>query len=66
VRIVLNGEPFEVDGPLTIQALLQRLTIDPRGVAVEHNTVVVKRTAYAEVLIHEGDQVEIVHFVGGG
>jgi thiamine biosynthesis protein ThiS len=66
VKITLNGEPRELAGPLTVSALLEELAIDPRRVAVEHNLVVLKRTAFAETLLHEGDEVEIVNFVGGG
>ena len=53
-------------GPLTITELLATLAIDPRRVAVEHNLVVVKRAAYDTTRIGEGDEVEIVNFVGGG
>ncbi len=66
MNIVLNGEPHEVAGPLTLTALLARLNIDARRVAVEHNLTVVKRARYDTTEIHEGDQVEIVNFVGGG
>ena len=53
-------------GPLTVNALLAQLDIDPRRVAVEHNLVVLKRAAFDETLVREGDQIEIVNFVGGG
>ena len=66
MRIQLNGEPRELDGPLSIAALLEQLDIDPRLVAVEHNRLVVKRARYAETIIEEGAEVEIVAFVGGG
>jgi len=66
MRITLNGEAFEVRGPLTIAALLAELKIDPRRVAVEHNLDVIKRGAYEQTPVHEGDQVEIINFVGGG
>ncbi|MFL6279059.1 MAG: sulfur carrier protein ThiS [Vicinamibacterales bacterium] len=66
MTIRLNGEPFEVAGPVTIGALLAALNIDPRIVAVEHNIVVVKRQHYDDTIINEGDEVEIVRFVGGG
>jgi len=66
VRITLNGEPHDLDGPLSVQALLDRLEIDGRTVAVEHNLVVIKRAKYAETMITEGSEVEIVAFVGGG
>ena len=66
VTIILNGEPFELSGPLTVTELLSRLEIDARRVAVEHNVVVLKRAAFDDTVVREGDQVEIVNFVGGG
>ena len=66
MRIQLNGEGYELGGPLTITELLRQLDIDPRRVAVEHNVVVLKRAVFDEVVIRDGDQVEIVNFVGGG
>ena len=66
MTIRLNGEDRELAGPLTIAALLATLGIDPRRVAVEHNLKVVKRDAYGSTTIEEGDEVEVVNFVGGG
>ena len=66
MTITLNGDPHELDGPLTVSELLARLDIDPRRVAVEHNLVVLKRTAFDQTTINAGDQIEIVNFVGGG
>jgi thiamine biosynthesis protein ThiS len=66
VTILLNGERFEVSGPLTVTELLGQLDIDARRVAVEHNITVLKRAAFDETVVREGDQVEIVNFVGGG
>ena len=66
MKIVLNGDPHEVAGPLSLSALLAQLDIDSRRVAVEHNLNVVKRGNYDSTRIQEGDQVEIVNFVGGG
>jgi thiamine biosynthesis protein ThiS len=62
----VNGEPLEVAGPITISALLADLKIDSRLVAVEHNLIVVKRDRYESVVVHDGDEIEIVNFVGGG
>jgi thiamine biosynthesis protein ThiS len=66
LTIQLNGEPYEIAGPVTISALLAELNIDPRIVAVEHNMTVVKRQQYDQTIVGEGDEVEIVRFVGGG
>ena len=65
-KITLNGDPFEVRGPRTVSELLVSLEIDSRRVAVEHNLVVLKRTAFDSTELRDGDQVEIVNFVGGG
>lgn len=66
MEIKLNGEPYRLAAPVTVQALLETLGLDARRVAVEHNLEVVKRGRYAEEWIGEGDEVEIVNFVGGG
>lgn len=66
MKITLNGEPHEVPGPLSVSALLASLKIDARRVAVEHNLKVLKRATFAEVEVREGDEIEIVNFVGGG
>ena len=64
--ITLNGDRFEIDEPLSVTALLQRLDIDPRRVAVEHNLAIVKRHRFPEIVVGEGDRIEIVNCVGGG
>jgi thiamine biosynthesis protein ThiS len=66
LRITLNGDPHDLAGPLSVADLLVRLEIDPRRVAVEHNLTVVKREAFDRTMVREGDEVEIVNFVGGG
>ena len=66
MKIQLNGDPYELAGPMTIAALLAQLEIEPRRVAVEHNLDIVKRARYETTTINEGDAVEIVNFVGGG
>ena len=66
LTIRLNGEPHALADPVSVSALLESLGIDPRRVAVEHNLVVVKRDVYASTIVRDGDEVEIVNFVGGG
>ena len=66
MTIRLNGDRHELPGPLTVGALLERLEIDARRVAVELNLAVVRRTAYDTATIGDGDEVEVVNFVGGG
>ena len=66
MRITLNGDPYDLDQPLSVQELLERLNIDPRRVAVEHNLVILKRGSFESAEVREGDLIEIVNFVGGG
>jgi len=66
MTIRLNGDPREIAGPMSVGALLEQLEIDARRVAVELNMAVVKKAAYDSSVIKEGDEVEIVNFVGGG
>ncbi len=66
MRILLNGVSHDLADPMTVQALLESLGIDARRVAVEHNLVVVRRAHYGTELVSDGDEVEIVNFVGGG
>jgi thiamine biosynthesis protein ThiS len=66
MTIILNGDPYELAEPSTVAQLLARLEIDARRVAVEHNLTVLKRAVFDSTEIRDGDQVEIVNFVGGG
>ena len=66
MTITLNGDKHELTAPVSVSQLLQQLEIDARRVAVELNLAVVKKAAYDSAVIKDGDEVEIVNFVGGG
>lgn len=66
MTIQLNGDPFDLAGPISVAALLASLKIDARRVAVEVNLVVLKRAAFETTIVQAGDSMEIVNFVGGG
>ena len=66
LEITVNGETRELANPLTIASLLDDLGLDARKVALERNLEIVPRSAYARVLVGDGDRLEIVHFIGGG
>lgn len=65
-RISLNGESRTIAPGLTVAALIDDLGLDRRKVAVERNEAIVPRSAYEAILLTPGDQLEIVHFIGGG
>ena len=64
--ITLNGEPRSVARGTSIATLAADLGLDPAKVAVERNLVIVPRSTLAQVVIEDGDVLEIVPFVGGG
>jgi sulfur carrier protein len=66
VSLTLNGEARSFDGTLSVADLLHALGLDRRKVAVERNEAIVPRSIYAETWLASGDQIEIVHFIGGG
>lgn len=66
MRIQLNGEPLELPDGETVAALLARLALGERRVAVELNLDIVPRSQHAGTALKEGDQVEVVHAIGGG
>ncbi|MFQ5843476.1 MAG: sulfur carrier protein ThiS [Planctomycetota bacterium] len=66
MRIVLNGEAREVTEGTTVGALLRDTVRDRSRIAVERNREIVPRAAYDEVVVAEGDEVEVVTLVGGG
>jgi thiazole synthase len=66
VSITINGEHRRVVAGLSIAALASDLGLDPAKVAVERNLSVVPRSTLAQVMVEDGDDLEIVHFVGGG
>lgn len=66
MRIQLNGEPFELPDGHTVANLLERLDLTGKRVAVELNLDIVPRSQHAATALGEGDQVEVVHAIGGG
>ncbi len=66
MRLTVNGKPRETSGPITLLGYLESLGINPQIVAVELNGEIVKRPRYGEVVLHDGDVLEIVRMVGGG
>ena len=66
MHIKVNGEGKKFEGPLTVAGLLGALEIEPRKIAVERNLEIVPKSRYAQTPLSDGDQIEIVQFVGGG
>ncbi len=67
MRIQINGEEREFpQGYLSLNELLETLSLQPQRIAVEVNKAIVPRSLWEKTTLKDGDQIEIVHFVGGG
>jgi len=66
IAFTLNGEPRRAPAGSSIAAFLELLGFNPAKVAVERNGDIVPRATLGEVVLSEGDVLEVVHFVGGG
>ena len=66
ISLQVNGKKVELDQPTPLLDYLERLGVNPRTVAVEHNGEIIPRTSFTRITFHDGDRVEIVRMVGGG
>ncbi len=66
MRLIINGEEHSFGELASLAALVEALGMKGDRVAVELNREIVARSRWAETPLHEGDRLEIVHFVGGG
>lgn len=66
IAITINGEEQKLDNPQSLADVLSALGLEPRKIAVERNLEIVPRSKYADVIIQEGDRLEVVRIVGGG
>lgn len=66
MQIKLNGKPHMLQAPFSVQALAEQLALKTSQVAIERNLEIVPRSRYGETMLAEGDEIEIVHFIGGG
>lgn len=66
MNIELNGESKQMEGGIDILSMVRSLGLDPGWVVIEHNLSALDRKLWADTRLSDGDQVEIVRFMGGG
>ena len=66
MRVLINGAEQDIDAGTTVARLLEDRGTVPEKVAVEVNRELVTRSTFGETVLNEGDNIEIVTFVGGG
>jgi sulfur carrier protein len=66
IQVSVNGAAHRLEAPVDVRALLQRLEMAGKKVAVERNGAIVPKSLHAQTLVEDGDRLEIVVAVGGG
>src|SRR5438034_2845931 len=66
IEIRYNGEACEIPEPLSIAELLDSFDLPKDRVAVERNRSIVPKQQWESLTLTQGDELEVVHFVGGG
>ncbi|HLV76494.1 MAG TPA: sulfur carrier protein ThiS [Marinobacter sp.] len=66
MQIQVNGKALELTQGATVAELVEQLALTGKRIAVEVNEDIVPRSRHGEVILNEGDRVEVVHAIGGG
>jgi thiamine biosynthesis protein ThiS len=66
MQVSVNGEPKDISADATLLALIESLGLNPKTVVVQRNDDIVERADFAATQLQEGDQLELIRFVGGG
>ena len=66
IQVIVNGAAHRLEQPLDLAALLARLELQGKRIAVERNGEIVPKSVHASTLVADGDRLEIVAAVGGG
>jgi sulfur carrier protein len=66
IQVTVNGAAHRFEAPVDVRALLEKLDMAGKKVAVERNGEIVPKSLHRETLVEDGDQLEIVVGVGGG
>ena len=66
ISVIINGDQMSFPQPMTVTNLMNELGLTKGRVALEKNREIVPRSTFDEVVVEDGDVMEIVHFIGGG
>jgi sulfur carrier protein len=66
VQLIVNGKKVEAADGITIDQLVAEKGLNGESVVIEHNSIILRRADWGTQVLGQGDQVEIVSFVGGG
>ena len=64
--VAVNGKKVELEKIFSIKGYLESAGIDPKIVVVEYNFEIPDKPKWNEITLKDGDNLEIVKFIGGG
>lgn len=66
MEIKINGENKKINHAVKISEVISKIGLSPEKIVVEHNFKIIPRQEWQKIALQEGDNLEIVSFVGGG
>ncbi len=66
MTLYINGKPSTLPDGINVNELIQQMQLADKRIAVEVNQEIVIRSTYADKILHDNDQIEIVNAIGGG
>jgi sulfur carrier protein len=66
IQVTVNGAAQRFEQPLAVSALIEKMALAGKKIAVERNGEIIPRSLHREILVEDGDRLEIVVAVGGG
>ncbi len=66
INIMVNGKACAFEQPMDVLSLLETLQVSPGSVVVERNREILHRSMFDRIVLKDGDELELIRFVGGG
>ena len=66
IKIMVNGKQIQVISKFSLKSLITKLKIPLNKIAIELNKKIIDKKRISKIFLQNGDQIEIVHFIGGG
>ena len=66
IQVTVNGAAQRFEKPLAVSALIEKMALTGKKIAVERNGEIVPRSLHPQIVVEDGDRLEIVVAVGGG
>ncbi len=66
MQVFVNNKTTDLDEPVSLASLIEKLGLDPKVLVAERNGEIVPKSDYSSCKLSPGDRVELVRLVGGG